>query len=746
MTEFNVAVTSVLSQTDYGTIFTGVLDAPDHPRNKKELRVKTYAKNTLGWPAEGETWKVLGELGETLAWGWQINAERAHRVMPSGKLICAFLQNHAPGIGPSRADLLWIAFGMKLESVLMDEANIPAISAVIAPDRPTMGPALAAACVRAWKDAAEETRTLVWLTTQGINDIGLARRVGRILGGTAVEQLQTNPYRLVPVLEWGKLDEFAKKLLKEAGVQAPGKDPRRLLGACDAVVKRHIKDGHTAGTMETMRDGLAKLLQVKGNSPMLDAAMALGIEHGAIVPQGIYWRAPGCAVMEDYVFERLRQIQLSTSPVQILPQKTLERLLLGKMVDGKPLHPEQREAVLKVIQLQLSCLQGGAGVGKTTITRVICDLWEECGGKLMLGAIGGKASLRLRRATGRLAMTLARWRLQHERRAIAVRELERDDLPEKDRRKLESELEKFSELTDSHLVLIDESSMLDLASARALLQLMPSGARLLFVGDNGQLPPVGFGLIYHRLVDDPEITARLTVIHRQTDSCGIPMVALAIRKGKFPELLPYAGVAVGVSFIECADDQLEANITKVWNDLSANNAQIPLIVTATNNGDAGIHSLNRQFHKRRVDDLGLPEVKGEFGEWFSQGDPVVFLRNDYGRGLFNGLIGVVVGLDIEIRSLQVLFDGYDEPHEIERDDLIDLQLAYAITCHKGQGSQAPAVIVPIYNTRLLDPSWLYTAVTRAELQVILIGSREILAEALARPTAAEKRMVGFQWN
>ena len=174
-------------------------------------------------------------------------------------------------------------------------------------------------------------------------------------------------------------------------------------------------------------------------------------------------------------------------------------------------------------------------------------------------------------------------------------------------------------------------------------------------------------------------------------------------------------------------------------------SSLPLIVTARNDGEAGIHALNRIFHSLRVSRLQLDEVKGEFGEWFSVGDPCVFKRNDYSRGLFNGLLGTVAAVDPEARTVKAKFDGYDEPHELATPDLIDLQLAYAITCHRGQGSEAQVVIIPLYRTRLLDRSWLYTAVTRAKRQVVLIGSRDVLVEGLAVRPTAERRCVGFEW-
>jgi exodeoxyribonuclease V alpha subunit len=121
------------------------------------------------------------------------------------------------------------------------------------------------------------------------------------------------------------------------------------------------------------------------------------------------------------------------------------------------------------------------------------------------------------------------------------------------------------------------------------------------------------------------------------------------------------------------------------------------------------------------------------------------LKNDYTRGLFNGLLGVVQSADPE-QGLEVQFEGFSEVHEIAPEQLVDLALAYAITCHRAQGSQAPAIIVPIYESKVLDPSWLYTAITRAERQVVLVGDLAVLREAVTMPWTAKRREIGLRWR
>jgi exodeoxyribonuclease V alpha subunit len=155
--------------------------------------------------------------------------------------------------------------------------------------------------------------------------------------------------------------------------------------------------------------------------------------------------------------------------------------------------------------------------------------------------------------------------------------------------------------------------------------------------------------------------------------------------------------------------------------------------------------LNALMHRNHVDETGCQVVRGHLGRWFGVGEPVIHLRNDYAKGLFNGLIGRVTAVDEEARSCTVLFDGDAETHSFGTDQLLDLALAYAITCHKAQGSSAPRVVIPLYQNPVLDPSWVYTAMTRSEEQVVFVGDPAVMEAAIGRPWPAERRHVAFEW-
>lgn len=668
----------------------------------------------------------------------------------SGTLVLDYVASRVQGIGPERARRLSEAFGDRLPSVLSNEANVPAIAAALDRDRPLLAVRLAVMAVMAWREAAGEAAAIAWLSKRGVDGLAFARRLCRILGEDTAGRLSANPYCLVPLLPWPKVDRLGISVLLAEGVSDARRDRRRLVGSVDAVVKASIKRGDTAILPSDLPGEVSRLLGVRESDAIVGEAISAGLRNGALVEGNGALRFPGCATMEDAVVSKLTAMQRSA---EALPRGMLKDLQKGSLIDSTGLHPEQVAAVFKVMVNPVSCLLGGAGVGKTHTTRAVCRAWEATGGKVLLAALSGKAALRLSRASGRLARTLARLLGElDERDRLTTELLDADD----DRRaQIQTKLGNLAGVDDRTLLVFDEASMVDLSTLYRLLRHVPDRARILFVGDPAQLPPISFGLVYHRLVGDDAITARLRIVHRQTEASGIPAVAAAIRDRSWPAVPEYAGPVDGVSFIEVPLDAIPGAVSRVAADLGGFEDGELVVVTATNEGPAGVGPLNRMFQRSRQAAEGLPVIKGHLGEWFSPGDPCIHLRNDYTLGLFNGSMGKVVEVDEAERTVTAEIDGRTfrfMSSEGERrlpsgsGALIDLALAYAVTCHKCQGSQVTRTIVPIYRSMVLDPSWLYTAVTRAERQVVLVGERAALAAALERPWASERRRVGFDWT
>ena len=717
-----VLVERIVSQKNFGIIFAGrVLDGDLISAN---VQVKATSKIMLGVPGTGEIWYVDGPLIKT-KWGDQITADLCWRLRPTGKLIIEFLANYCPGVGRVRSQALWDHFGLDLPDILT-KGDLSQIAPVIA-SGPVLGIRLAYFVVKAWRAAEADAALAAWFQKHGLGDLRAMRLAAKVFGLQAVKRLQDNPWCLASILPWPQVDEIGLKVLAELGVKHPERSAKRLLGAFDSAMSDVLAEGHT----QVSGPDLERILERKIKShDLAPSAIHTGHAAGAAVERDGSYLPPGSAFMENFVVRKLHQLCSGDwATGRDTPRSDTLKCVLDELVSKQiKLDVEQEQACLRALLADLSLLVGGAGTGKTTVIRYITRAWHRLGGNVLMATLSGKAALRLSQSTGMLAKTLCRVIGELEERAAA------------DSRSKNS----LAKIDAKTLVVIDEASMVDLATFYKLMKHLVPGAKLLLAGDPAQLPPIGFGLIFHRLVADDAITSRLTTIHRQTEASGIPAVAAGIRNRQMPELKEYAGKIEGVSFIDAPPDQIPGVIESVTNDLGGFDGRSELlVVTATNQGPAGAVSLNRHFHNLYSAKTKHFEKKGHLGQYFCPGEPVIHLRNDYQRGIFNGSMGWVMSLDMKAWSLTAVLDGRDVT--FNESQLIDLALAYAVTCHKCQGSQVKRVVVPIYRTKLLDPSWLYTAVTRAEKQVVLVGDRKEFEKALERPFAAETRRVGFKW-
>ena len=385
--------------------------------------------------------------------------------------------------------------------------------------------------------------------------------------------------------------------------------------------------------------------------------------------------------------------------------------------NGISLNQEQRSAVQMAVTHRFSVLHGGAGVGKTTVLKAVCTAVEAMGGRVIQMALAGRAAQRMREATGREAFTIAAVLNQIKQRRLVF--------------------------GDDDLVVIDESSMLDVILVYRLMRALPERVRLLLVGDPFQLPPIGPGLVFHILAQSRSVPQQeLTQVHRHAAGSGIPAIANEIRHGRTPSFASFNGPARGVALIEVASRRITRTVLEVMRALAVCGEL--QILCATKRGDAGAETLNSAIHKLvGADDPSLP------GWGFAETEPVIHLVNDYERELFNGSLGRVRRIVVDpsgngaIRnSIDCDFDGV--MHRFNDDSLDRIELAHAITVHKAQGSQFRRVIIPIVRSRLLDRTLVYTALTRAVDQVVFVGDRQTLVTAIQAPPQSQRRQVGFR--
>lgn len=727
-------VERVISELARGCIFS-VRDAAG---KLKQVRYN-WPKDRPISPVAGEAYTITGTLG---AWRDkygrtldQIQALTVERVRTSGSLMRPWLQQ-LRGVGPTRADNLLAAFGADLPAVLTDPGRLAEVAKVIDPVRPTLGLATAQGIYArmAEKDAQErmasaEAAFMQHLEDIGVSNVRVARRLWRLLGGKDWKKtLETNPYIAAHFIGWSSADTLGRKLLRAGGAVHGqiGKHPQRLLGAVWSAWRDIRASGDTAATTETMQ----RLLQARAVDP--DAAISTALEKRAVGRSGGLLRAPGAMWLEDQLAQMIHDVE-KTPPLVEIPEgdALVHEMRFAEAATGLRLDGEQPDAVLSLLRRPVAVLSGGAGYGKTTVMRVVVSMWEKLGGNVCMGALAGKAALELSRGVStpqraRRAYTVARLVRQLQRAKTRREKIGQQQL---DGMQIEA-LGKNELYADGKtLLILDEASMLDTPSLHELMSLLPSGARLLLVGDHGQLPPVGIGKVFHDLVADGTRVSALTTPRRTGKRSVIPVAANAVRAGAVPELPAWTGQLEGISIAPAA-----TTLKDVYDALVAQSLDVMVVAALKKTVDDfnDLAAKARRPADFRLADLGLVKV--------AVGDPVVCTANRYQLGLVNGLLGRVTDVDAQA-EVTVHWDGDEEPRLLPKEARGDVDLAYAVTCHKAQGSAARYVIVAVEKSRITTREWLYTAITRARSNVVLVGAPEDIAAAVAR---REKRVTGFR--
>ena len=697
-----------------GAVFTG------RDESGKWVRALADCKAIFRPPLRGEVWQLTGRFGRHNVYGSQLYVECSRLLRPTGRLLIKHLATHPSfrgvGVGMARASRLYNEFGEKLTE-LLDQGNAEPLKKILDED-------IALKLTEAWRSNAQETSTVMFLELHGV-DVRLAGKILRYWPENAEEKLKENPYRLLALTDWPGVDRFACSL----GISAD--DERRLVAATEAAVYQRLdvfKD--TLNVDKGLQNSVGSLLNCRDDE-MPRRAIELSLYDGAIVGDADNgYQAFGCAVMERYLMERFRGMMRSAEGIFLpLFGYCSDTSRLNTCIndfeqrEGITLNDEQCAAVAMAATKPLSVLTGGAGVGKTTVLKAVGELIEATGGQVVQMALAGRAAQRLREATGRDAYTIIGF-LNQVRNGKVV-------------------------LGGETLVVVDESSMLDLMLLYRLVRALPQGVRLLLVGDPHQLPPIGPGLVFHVLADsvtlkEQGLVCELARVHRQAESSGIPRVANLVRSGTIPELGKYEGISVGVSFLACNADSITDRLVDIVSDLGGfGDVQI---LGVTKSGRSGVLSINQTFHQK------LTARKRKLDGWnIAESDPVMFTLNDYDRELYNGSLGRVekvfdgtstIEADDE-EPCRVLCDFDGRKIKLSDSDLCNTELAYAITTHKAQGSQFKKVVIPIIKSRLLDRTLIYTALTRGIEQVVFVGDRHAFNEAIINSPTVTRRRVGF---
>ena len=613
-----------------------------------------------------------------------------------GKILVSYLANDRSfrGIGPKRAQTLYDTFQDDLIKMLsgVDEAVV----ALIGED--------AAICAAATiAERASEGEIITWLDQiKAPVPARLAIRLARAWGAEGLSALKNNPYLLLSIVGWKTVD----KIGRASGILPS--DERRDVAAIEAALAGDssafedrpggLAAGDTVMTREDVTHAATRLL----GRPLGKSAVNTAITTGAAVAIGDSIQPPGAAWMEAEV------AKIITSLSNEAPKNNLAtRLLTGHEIDivvskceaqqGFSFTEVQRNAVAAAHRHRAFVLGGYAGSGKTTVLRGVCDSLEAAGRRPIIVTLSGRAAKRAAEATGRHAMTVAKFMVLQDRQD--------------------------GSLTAGDVLIADEASMLSLVDVWRLLRRL-GDASIILCGDPAQLPPIGFGLVFHILTQDlttPKVI--LDRVMRQSAESGIPAVAEAIRNGYIPDLPDFEPGRPGVSFISCEREYLCAELEKIGRDLrNTGVGRDDMQIIAPTNRE--ISEINSYFHTK-VARLGGPTWPGR--GHIAQGEPVMWTKNDSTRELTNGSMGRIIRIDE--RSIDAKFDGNDL--FLKQEDHQFLQLAYAISVHKSQGSQWNTVIAPIFQSKILTRELIYTAITRAADNLVIVGSMDCIRRALS---------------
>jgi exodeoxyribonuclease V alpha subunit len=619
------------------------------------------------------------------------------------------------GIGPEFAKRIVARFGERTLQIL--DAQPERIR-----DVPGIGRSRAEAIKKAWAAQRGQREVMVFLQGYGVSP-ALAARIYKRYGAAAAERVRENPYRLAFDV-WGIGFLSADRLAASLGI---GKETdMRIEAGVRHVLAEAGGQGHVYLPRERLAQEASQRLEVDATlvEPAVDRLARRGeiaIEHAG---DQVAVYETGLLRAERSAAEGLGRIL--HAKCKVLPVEPEQAIARYEKEANISLAPSQAEAIRRALIEPLLVITGGPGVGKTTIVRGIVSTFLRCNLRVALAAPTGRAAKRLQEATGQPAATLHR--LLEWRPSEGMFGRNRD-------RPLEADL-----------LVVDEASMIDIRLCADVVAALADGTRLLLVGDQDQLPSVGPGMVLRDTIASGTVpVVRLDEIFRQAAQSLIVTNAHRIHKGELPEIggAPVAGPIKDTRdffFLEKDDPAQAAQTIRdlVVTRLPGYYGFSPFdiqVLTPMHKGDLGAMNLNQLLQEALS--AGAEQLQSG-SRSFRTGDRVMQLRNNYDKDVFNGDVGRVTRIAHEAGEMVVTFDEREVSYA--RDELDELALAYAATVHKSQGSEYPAVVIPIHTQHfvMLQRSLLYTAVTRGKKLVVLVGTRKALAIAVRNAEVAQR--------
>lgn len=682
--------------------------------------------------SEGETISALGNWVNHATFGKQFKVEFYEKQLPATETaILKYLSSGAVrGIGKVTAQRIVSQFGADSFEVIEHNpqwlAEIPGIS-------PKKAEQISASF------AAQFGMRNVMMFCREYFGPTTAVRIYKKWGNGAVERIKQNPYILCGEI-YGVGFEKADAIAKDLGIKKNA--PERIaMGLKYVLMHNAASNGHSFLPLDKLCAVAKRLLSCEMNE-IEDEAAALE-SRGEIVC--VRHEGMKCAYLRDYYeaekYTAEKLCALDRAGKNLGEDNVLSLISMVERESNMEYAVLQKRAICQAASNGVFILTGGPGTGKTTVVRAIIRVFDAMGLRIALAAPTGRAAKRMSQSAGEEAKTIHRL-LEMEYGAedkLRFRKNENDQL-------------------EDDVIIIDEASMLDLMLTNALLKAIKPGARLILIGDVNQLPPVGAGHVFDDIIkSDRFATVELTHIFRQAQESLIVTNAHAVNHGEYMNLESKSG---DFFFLPRQEDaQTAATIAELCKKRLPKSYGLTVfegiqVITPSRKGDAGTEMLNSALQsainppargkaEKKVRDFTLRE-----------GDKVMQIKNNYdiewnkngtqGFGIFNGDIGVIKKIDLSEELITVDFE--DKICEYDYTMLDELELAYAITVHKSQGSEYPIVVMPLYRytPKLLTRNLLYTAITRAQSIVILVGNGEV-AKAMVDNNRQTKRYTGLRY-
>jgi exodeoxyribonuclease V alpha subunit len=667
----------------------------------------------------GEWVSAEGHWVQDREFGRQFRAELINSTAPTTKEgIEKYLgSGMVKGIGPVYAQKLVHKFSEKIFEIIETEsARLEEVDGI--------GPKRRKRIKEAWAEQKVIRQIMVFLHSNGVGT-SRAVRIFKTYGQDAIAKVQANPYTLAKDIH-GIGFKTADQIAQKIGIPADS-----LLRACAGlshVLTEATSEGHCALPLELLRDEAVKLLSVEG--AIVTAALERTLASQELVRDTIGGQEliflPKLKRAEEIIAAKIKNL---AGLHATFPAVDFDKAVVWcQEKTGKALAPSQRDALKLALTSRALIITGGPGVGKTTLVNAILLILRAKKVNCLLCAPTGRAAKRLSETTGVEAKTIHRLL---EVQAATGRFGRNEGNP-----------------LDCELLVVDETSMVDVPLMANLLRALPPKGSLLLVGDIDQLPSVGPGMVLRHLIESRIVpVVRLTEVFRQAAHSRIILNAHRINEGMQPERSA-KGAESDFFFVEREDPEqiAAALVDMVKKRIPAKFHFDPIrdvqVLCPMNRGSLGVRELNvrlqQELNPARADE---PTVE-KFGWQFRPRDKVIQTENDYDKDVFNGDIGQIMKLDPMEKEVTIRFDQREVVYDYG--ELDEISLAYAITIHKSQGSEFPVVVLPLAMQQylLLQRNLVYTGITRGKKLVVLIGQQKALALAV-RNNKTENRFSGL---